>query len=178
MDTPAVSMEIVGIKEALRELNKVDKDLRREITKEYKEVVSGIVAQAQAELANPNIPSGMRRSWTTKSGYQMTPWPGAKTVRVRAFLSGKKPREFAGFQTNLATFGIRVDNATAQLYDIAGRGPVPTKAGEQLVRALTAKSGRQASRVMWPTVERGLPQIEDKIKAIVDKLMAAVSRSI
>jgi hypothetical protein len=178
VDNPTMSLTVVGVKDALRELNKVDKELRREITADYKQIVSAIVAEAQGKLSNPNLPSGMVRNWRTKSGYQMTPYPGAKPVRVRAFLSGKKPREFAGFTSNLATFGIRVDNATAQLYDIAGRGPTPTKAGEQLVRALTAKSGKQASRVMWPTVERGMPQVEDKIRALVDKIMQAVSRSI
>ncbi len=202
--TASIDVKVVGIKEALRELNKVDKSLRREITADYKRVVAAIVDDAQAAFPQgfdrSKMPSGWSRSWDPTSGRQggkprmtaegvfsdspdrgprnLLPYPGAKGIKVKAFLSGKKPREFAGFYSNLATFGIRVDSPTATVYDIAGRGSVPTETGRRMVAALTAKAGRSPSRIMWPTVEKGLPKIERELERIVRRIMDATSRSI
>lgn len=202
--TASVDIKIAGLKDALRELNKVDKSLRREITSDYKQVVSGIVNEAQAAFPQAfdptRMPSGWRRAWDPTTGRQggrprmtaegvfsdspdrgsrsLLPYPGAKGIKVKAFLSGKKPREFAGFYSNLATFGIRVDSPTATIYDIAGRGPVPTEFGRRMVRALTTKTNKPPSRIMWPTVEKGLPKIERELERIIGRVMDAVSRRI
>jgi len=42
------SVEIVGVKEALRELNKIDKVARRQLTKDYKEIVSPVLEAAKS----------------------------------------------------------------------------------------------------------------------------------
>jgi hypothetical protein len=201
--TVEFDVKVVGIKEALRELNRVDKSLRRQITEDYKQVVAGIVQDAQqgfpTSFDKGRMPSGFARTWVpgrnrvtsrprigrggvfsdspdaVRAG--LLPYPGPKGIKVRAFLSGKKPREFAGFYSNLATFGVRVDSPTGTLFDIAGRGSVPTKQGRQMTSVLTQRSG-QPSRIMWPTVIKGLPKIERELERVVNRVMQAVSRNI
>ena len=79
MNEVSAKIEVVGLKEALKTLNKIDKSLRREITKDYKKIVQPVIDDANA-LVPTGVPlSGMARNWSTKSGFKMLPWvPGMK----------------------------------------------------------------------------------------------------
>ena len=77
-----VSMEVVGIKDALRELNNLDKEARRKITRDFKRITKP-VEDAARRLIPPTAPlSGMERAWTTKSGYRMLPYGSAGKERI------------------------------------------------------------------------------------------------
>lgn len=72
------TVEVVGLKEALRELNTFDKKLRRQITRDYKAIVQPIEADAKRELASmgdkPPL-SGWGRSWNpAKKRPASRPW--------------------------------------------------------------------------------------------------------
>ena len=43
MTEVSAKIEVVGLKEALKTLNKIDKSLRREITKDYKKIVQPVI---------------------------------------------------------------------------------------------------------------------------------------
>ena len=47
-----VGMEFSGLKEALKELNTIDKKLRRQITKDFKQIVQPVVGKAESMLPN------------------------------------------------------------------------------------------------------------------------------
>jgi hypothetical protein len=46
-----------------------------------------------------------------------------------------------------------------------------------MTSVLTQRSG-QPSRIMWPTVTKGLPKIERELERVVNRVMQAVSRNI
>jgi hypothetical protein len=171
-----VPIEVVGIKDALAKLNKIDKTLRREITRDYRKIVESVVSDAENSLPLGAPISGFNRNWTTKSGYQLLPW-GLATDRVSAGVSGKKVKEFSGFLTNLATFYIRFTGPTAVLLDMSGKGKVPTTQGSNMVKGLTEKKG-PPSRILWPAYERHEETVVTRVRELVDKVMDATSEEL
>lgn len=195
------TIEIAGIKDALRALNGIDKSARRDLTRRYKEVMSGVVTAIQQAMPKNAPMSGFNRSWDPsgkrpvsqrtfsrdivagleaqerrESGAnQILPY-GFRPGQITAGVSGKKPRRHAtaGFYSHLATFYIRANNASLELFDMAGKAGGKTKQGEQMIRVLTARFGKP-SRVMWPIYEQKRPSIEDAVRRIVDDLMRRVN---
>ncbi len=75
----SVKVDVVGLKDALKTLNKLDKSLRREITKDYKKIVQPVIDDANKLVPTGAPLSGMTRNWQTRSGFLMLPWiPGYK----------------------------------------------------------------------------------------------------
>ena len=70
------TIEVQGIKETLKQLNKLAPDLRREITKDYKRITKPMVSAAREAAPNDPPLSGMLRKWR-RGG----PWYGAQVDR-------------------------------------------------------------------------------------------------
>ena len=88
------SVEVLGLKEALRELNTMDKKLRREITRDFKQIVQPVITDAKQMLPSGAPLSGMARSWKGKSGADIMSWSDNRVRRnLSAFTSGKKVKE-------------------------------------------------------------------------------------
>ena len=83
------NVQVYGIKEALKELNKIDKSLRREITKDYKQIVSSVITDAKQAVPNAAPLSGMNRRWKTKSGYDIIPEGGWNGAQAQKFIVAK-----------------------------------------------------------------------------------------
>lgn len=195
------TIEVVGVKEALRELNDIDKKLRRQITKDYNVIVQPIVADGKSQVPKEAPLSGFERSWTPKGSTQpvlpfgATSAPREPRVRprwqqsaqgrrsmgnwlkwnagIKAYISGKKPRTFNGYTKNLATFGIRWQGPAAVLFDTSNTPSTPQ--GRQMVAALNAKYGKP-SRVMWRAYERQDHKIQAQMRDLVNKIMESVDR--
>ena len=178
-DTPTTTVTIAGLKEALRELNDIDKKARRDLTRDYQRVCKPVIDAAKAAIPRTAPISGWERKWTTKSGRQMLPWSGSVAAKfVKAKVSGKKPREYNGQMTNLAVFSIAFAGSINTVYDLAGRtNGGATKAGQNMIRGLEARKGR-ASRVLWPAYEANKDEVEQEVARIIDDLMREVSRAI
>jgi len=83
----SASLEIVGVKEALRQLNKMDKVARRQLTKDYAQIVSPIIAEAR-ELTPAKAPlSGMAYQWKGRGAKQTRPISPTTLARVIVPLS-------------------------------------------------------------------------------------------
>jgi hypothetical protein len=165
-----LSFEVYGLKQALRELNQIDKSLRRQITRRFKEVTDPVVKDAQASIPSQPL-SGWARKWTTKSGFQMLPWDARRAQNmVKSKVSGKKPREYGGYVSELAVFYIGWYGMANTVYDMAGR-----KHSSDMASALAAKHG-PPSRVLWPAYEKNRNVVEDKILEIVQDVGTAVGK--
>lgn len=59
------SVEVVGLKEAIKELNRMDKTLRRQITRDYKAILDPVAREAKSVIDQiPDVPmSGWQRNW-------------------------------------------------------------------------------------------------------------------
>jgi hypothetical protein len=174
--TANTNIEIYGIKEALKELNKVDKSLRREITKDYKRIVSSVILDAKADVPATAPLSGMNRKWTTKSGYTIIPpggWNKAVSQKmVQAKISTRRVKEFGGSKVNVGTFRLVWTGLANQVFDIAGR-----KNTNSMGRALTIKFGK-ASRLMWPAYEKNRNHVDAEMIALCDRVMSEVNRNL
>ena len=199
----SVDIRAVGIKEALRELNAMDKRLRREITRDFQQIVQPVKVDAK-NLAPTKPPlSGFARSWTPQgSSVNVLPWGsggGPKRPKVpanwqqskqgraqmraamrydaniRAYVSGKRPQTMGGYTRNLAAFGLRWIGVEAAFFDTSGQGHTPQ--GSRMVNALNGRFG-DPSRVMWRAYEKSADSVQRNMTRLVDRVMRAVGREL
>jgi len=161
-------VEIYGLKNALKELNKVDKVLRREITKDYKRVTLSLIQDAESAIPLGYPLSGWARRWTpTKGSYQILPWPESHSIK--ASINTKNIKEYAGQKVNLSTFVVKWTGGAASVFDFADSGAMGA--------ALSSKYG-SPSRVMWPAYEKNKTELDIEIGIIVDKVANKMSQNL
>ena len=171
-----LSLEVAGLKEALREINQIDKEARRQITKDFKKILQPVVVDVKNRVPKQPPLSGWGRSWKTASGFQMLPWDGSQASKfVDSKVSGKKPREFAGITRDLAILLVRWRGTVNTLYDMSRDSKTPQ--GSLMVNALNNRFG-QASRAMWPAFQNRDDKVEEEIRNTIESVMAMVNRKI
>jgi hypothetical protein len=157
-------IEVVGLKEALKELNTMDKKLRREITRDFKKIVQPVLGKAESMLPNGAPLSGMSRSWIGKSGADIMSWNDARVRRnIKAFTSGKKVRDApGGFKQNLGVFGIRWLGPQATTLDMLAKGVMADN--------LTDRFG-PPSRIIYKAYDSASDEVQQQVKDLVNKVM-------
>lgn len=176
--TVNTELSIVGAKEALRELNKIDKVARRQVTKDYAGIVETVITEARALTPNHPPLSGMRHRWNPGNRGDVFPWNDAKSDRsMKAFVSGKKPRQYGAYTSDLAVFGIRWSSPSALVSEMSGRGPVPTVKGRQMVDSLTRRYGTPG-RFLWKAYEKHKDEVERRVELLIREVMSKVQRGI
>ena len=171
--TVEMHYEVHGLKQALSELSRVDRRLRLQITRDFKQLTNPLVADIRSQIPQEAPLSGMARTWVTQRGYQLFPWNGAAaSTMVKQAVSGKKPKEFAGIVRNLAVFAVKWQGMANTVYDMAGR-----KNQNVLGDRLADKHGRP-SRIMYPAFERHENEIQQGMLDIVKKVGDAVNRNL
>jgi len=152
-----ISTEVFGIRDAVKELKKLEPALFKEFRKEAGTALKPIVLDAQATLNNagPAPLSGMARKWAPK-GRQIFPYVQTKAVRgVKVSLRPSK----AAFLT------VQQKDASGAIFDIAGRSS-PNKFGEAL-----NKYGK-ASRSMWPAADAKENEVRSNLADLVADVAA------
>jgi hypothetical protein len=163
------SITIVGIKEALRELQKVEPDLAKEIKKEYKTIVKVLVDDIKSTIQDRPL-SGFARAWEYK-GRKIGPWDQSAVIKsiIPRFSNRKRGN-------SLAVFSVTMKSPFGAVADMAGRKNDPETAwGAVMIRALSSKFGKP-SRGMWPAYERNASEINKNLEVVVDKLTDAANR--
>ena len=161
---PSNVIEVLGLKEALKELNTMDNKLRRQITKDFKQIVQPVIKQAETMLPSGAPLSGMARSWTGKSGADIMSWLDDRVKKnLKAFTSGKKVRDApGGFRQNLGVFGIRWGGPQATIFDMAANGTL----GKNL-----SDSYGQPSRVLYKAYAAADADVNRQVTDLVNKVM-------
>jgi hypothetical protein len=169
----SLNTEVVGVKEALRDLGKLDKDLARQLRKDARKIMQPIVTEAKGNIPNTAL-SGMSRPWTSKtSGVQLLPWSGATSRRyVKAKTSTKKPKEFQGNTRDLAVFYVSWAGGVNAIFDMAGR-----KNKSFMAANLSGKFG-PPSRIMWPAAEKNADNVEAQMSIVVEQVMREYNRKL
>ena len=157
-------IEVLGLKEALKELNTIDKKLRRQITRDFKKIVQPVLGKAESMLPNNAPLSGMSRSWIGKSGADIMSWNDERVRRnIKAFTSGKKVRDApGGFRQNLGVFGIKWLGPQATALDMLANGVMADN--------LTDRFG-PPSRIIYKAYESASDEVEQQVKELVNKVM-------
>ena len=157
MSGVTIKTEVLGIRDAVKTLKKLEPEVFKEFRKEAGTALKPIVLDAQATLNNAGEAplSGMARKWAPK-GRQIFPWSQTKAVRgVKVSLRPSKA----------AFLSVQQKDAAGAIFDIAGRATT-NRFGE----ALTRRFGR-ASRGMWPAAEAN----ENKVRSNLADLVAGVA---
>jgi hypothetical protein len=181
--TASVSVDYYGLKEALRELQKVSPALRKEISQE----MLGIVRETLVPPIQDSIPStaplqGMkhsgRTSWTRQS----------QTKGVVAKIDTRKARRRnlqQGAQwESVGVVKVITKTAALAIVDMAGRGPNQTRnrnpklARPNFVDDLTSKLGRGPSRFIWFAGERNVDATLRRLEKVVEKVADATTGNI
>lgn len=198
------TIRVEGVKEALAELNKTQKSLRRQITREYKEIVQPIVTEGRQLVPNKAPISGFDRSWTPQGASSpVLPFEGGRSGRapkkptaremnvssgrrqmgkwlqwqagLNAYISGKRPVTTGGYTRNLAAFGVKWQGPAAVLFDTSANARTPQ--GAQMIAALKARYG-PPSRVMWRAYGQTSTQVQGELEDLVKKIMRSASREL
>ena len=165
-----VDVTVLGIKDALKQINSIDPKLRRAITKEYKRIVAPIVKSAQD--AYPELPpmSGWSRAYKSLGA-----WDAGKVKKgVQAKVNTRKARnrnlaKGADYET-IGTFIVYQKTGWGSIFDMAGR-----KTSSPMVEVLNARYGN-ASRSMWPAYEQNKEQVDREMQGLVKQVMHEVDR--
>lgn len=171
-----VKIEVLGVKDALRELNSIDKKARRQVTIEYRKIVQPAVSAAQSMIPTYPPMSGWARAWAPNGRGEILPYNGQRSRKaVAAFISSRRPQEFAGMVRNLSAFGFQWKSADARLFDTAQHGDTP--AGRRMAKVLNLHFGRP-SRIMWKAWAKESSAIQAELAKLIEDVMARVNRNI
>jgi hypothetical protein len=142
-----IKTEVVGVKETIKALRKVDPEFRKEFNRAAKAVVAPMVAEAKSLY--PQLPlSGMRRAWTPKA-FSIFPWQVAK---VR---SGVKVKTSTRRDKNSVLYVSQGTPAGVLFETVSQSKPLGSN-----IRARSPK-------VLWPTADKHAPRITKGIEEIV-----------
>jgi hypothetical protein len=187
-------IQIIGIKEDLKRLNKLAPDLRRDITKSYRAFMAPVIADAKS-----NLPAGIGQTQMRGFGRKwrhIMPWDKAVanrgiTVKIDTRKARKKNLQNGVQYETVGAFIIQQKNPAGIVFDIAGRGGRSTSSqtrngfkydwNNTLIENLAKTFPTNPSRTMYPAVEKNKDDIEAAIKNITEQverqLSVALSRS-
>ena len=158
--TATASIEIVGAKEAIKALSKIDKDLRKQFNADAKQIAQPLISLAASRY--PDTPlSGMNRNWT-QNGKKLFSYTKAKAVK------GLKVK-FSTRRNDSNVIYVTQSDPGAVVLETAGRGK-----NTLLSENLRAKT----NRVLWPSAEQALPSIQAELRALVLRVIARVNQEI
>lgn len=176
--TVNTDLSVFGAKEALRELNKIDKVARRQVTKDYAGIVETVITEARQLTPSQPPLSGMKHRWNPGNRGDVFPWNDAKSDRsIKAFVSGKRPRQYGAYTSDLAVFGIRWSSSSALVSEMSGRGPVPTAKGKEMVDNLTRRYG-SPGRFLWKAYLSHQAEVERRVDILIREVMRRVQKDI
>jgi hypothetical protein len=148
--TTTAQIEIVGAKEAIKALRRIDPDLRKQFNRDAAAIMKPALDEIKKSYPD-KLPSGMMRAWTMQSGYQQFPYDVKKIRRGVKFKIDTR-------RTNSTVMRIVNTEPSAVFIEFVGR-----KSYAQIAKVLTLFYG-QPGRFMYPAVEKALPQVADNLK--------------
>ena len=186
-----MTIQVEGLKENLRLLQKIDPALRREFTKRFKELAKPAVDEIEkAKPSKTGLPRGFQHGGRT----------GANTVKkVKVNLNTRRARarnlaQGVQYET-IGTVRIQSADAATAIADMAGKtgniaydgytrsypgrpnGHRNAGQGAALIQALNASIGAP-SRFMWPGAERGLTGLEQEFLNLAIDVEKEINREL
>jgi hypothetical protein len=162
--TTDLTIQVNGVKDAVKYLNQVEPGYRKAYVANMKEIAKPMTDAMQSQYDDSKFPSGTQRNWSP-GGRQVFPLSASKAVRgVGVRVNNKKKG---------AAFSVMQKNPAAAIFDIAGRGNV-----NPLGTAFSTKFGRSASRVIWPVFEAKISDLTIEVQKVVNGVMAEANKNL
>lgn len=157
-----IRTEFVGAADAIKALRRIDPDLRKQFTKDVKEIARPIVSAAQNAYPDEYL-SGMTRAWAPRNRPVM-PYNARKArAGVQARIDTRRNAH--------AVIAVVQRDAAASIIDMAGkRNSNPL--GNELDRF------GKPSRVMWPAAERNIDRVTRELSKAVKDVMRDTSEEL
>jgi hypothetical protein len=161
----SAKVEIIGAKDAIRSLNKIEPGLRKEFAAEATRIAQPAIQEAQSQYSRIGVPlSGMERNWTSGSR-KIFPYNVAKALRgVKVRLQGDRR------VTSVILIEQR-DVATA-VWETAGR-KTPNRLGDQL-----GQLEPNRSRVLGPALFRKRNEVQGEMESAMLNVVRRVEREL
>jgi len=148
-----MTVKIEGIKETIRELSKIDPEIRRSFNRNVKAIVKPAIVNAQQKYKSEPYPSGTARNWQ-QGGRQKFPLSGDQAARgVKSSIKTAKK--------NQSTILVVNANAGAAIFEFANTGALGS--------AFRDKNGTPA-RTLWPSVNARMNDIVGKMTDLVQQV--------
>ena len=158
--TVNTSIKVVGAKDAIRALGKIDKTLRKQFNADAKQIAQPLVFLAASRY--PNVPlSGMNRNWQQGSK-KIFPYTRTKAVK------GLKVK-FSTRRNDANVIYVSQSDPGAVVLETAGRGSKTI---------LSEKLRARTLRILWPAAEQSLPSIQAELKALVLRVIKKVNEEV
>ncbi len=165
--TVQTKVEVVGAKEAIRGLRKIDPELRKQFNRDVKAIAAPVIDAARGNY--PALPlSGMSRTWTQR-GRSLFPWSQSAVRRGVTVKIDTSKRAVAAIK-------IRQTEPAANIYELAGKR-ASNPAGLAFIRNLETRFGR-AQRVLWPAYERNAERVTDEMRKTVLQALRQVQKEL
>ena len=186
------NIDVYGVQAALKELNDIDRKIRRQVTKDIKSVGNQIVQEArqmvQTQSRSDGAPlSGMRRGSLIRgreAAWNVSEVQGGFNVRVGVRASRERYVDFnQGGYTRQVVYGakpyqlmvIQQKSFAGAIYDHAGAG-ISGIRNTAFIANLNKEVG-DAPRVIDKAVENNRPGVTAELLSIVGKVMAQTNRN-
>jgi len=171
-----MTIQAIGLREALRDLNKLDPALRREIGKEIRQIVKPLV-----DTINGRVPGSAPLSGMNHNG--RTGWNRRKAVAIK--LDTRKPRNYPNrpFHDVVSVVRVSTKDAPTAIVDMAGKaGGNQSRAAAPRRRlnfapALSARLG-QPSRFMWRDIDGQVLEIQNNLAPIINRIEDEINRDL
>lgn len=182
---------VIGLSETLRELQKMDTEIVKEIRKDWRRIAKPAIRDIRDLTPNKEPLTGMRKG---RLQYD----PKKVDSRVGAYLRfPKKTRKTINVQYH-SIFNLEQRDAGGSIFDIAGRKSsggnkarrkMPDGSTKVLVFKQTFIANLKeysprgqyraaASRSMWPGAEKSLPQLSNEIEQSVNDRIRQYNRQV
>jgi mRNA-degrading endonuclease RelE of RelBE toxin-antitoxin system len=186
-------IDVYGVQNALKELNDIDRKIRRQVTKDIKTVGNQIVQEArqmvQTQSRSDGAPlSGMRRGSLIRgreAAWNVSEVQGGFNVRVGVRATKERYVDFdQGGYTRQVVYGakpyrlmvVQQKSFAGAIYDHAGAG-ISGVRNTAFIANLNKEVG-DAPRVIDKAVESNRPAVTAELLSIVGKVMTQTNRNL
>ena len=154
--------EVVGAKDAIKALRKIDPELRKQFNREAKAIVAPIIDDAKNRYPQTML-SGMQRQWLQRGNLKF-PYDAAKARKGLKFKVDTSRR--AG-----STIRVQQMDPAASIIEFAGK-----KTANPLANGLDRFGS--PGRILWPAAERQLPRVTAEMEKAVLEVVRRANKEI
>ncbi len=163
--TATVTTELVGVRQAIASLNKIEPGLRKQFATELNQIAAPAVQAAQSRYTTLGVPlSGMARPWSN-NGRKLFPFDPAKAAKgVKVKLDTRR--------SATSVIVIQQSDAAAAIFETAGRRTSNTLATNL---GKTPPQGR--TRLFGPAVYSKIREVTKEIERATLRVINEVDRA-
>ena len=161
----SATVEVQGVREAVRSLNKVEPGLRKAFVEQATRIARPAIEEAQHGYRDVPL-SGMTRKWKDqRNGRRLFPYSAARAK------AGVKVKVAAG-RKDVTIIAVAQINPAATIYETAGRA-TENRLGRSLGFLMKGRT-----RVIGPAVYRKRNAISDQMERLVLDAVARVNKEL